>query len=63
MDQSKIQAPDVARIALDDVARGKLYSLPMSDARVMWRVKRASPARFAGLVSSSFDKVLRALSR
>lgn len=46
MDRSKIQAPDVARYALDAAARGDLYALPHADGRWMWRVKRLAPEAF-----------------
>ena len=46
MDQSKIQADDVARIALDAAGAGKLYALPQADGRWMWRVKRFAPQMF-----------------
>lgn len=51
MDKSRIQAPDVARLALDHVRRGKLYCVPMRDGRLMWRIKRATPRGFYGLLS------------
>lgn len=46
MARSKVQAPDVARIALDDVASGKIYSVPMLDGKAMWLLKRVSPKLF-----------------
>ncbi len=46
MASAKIQAPDVARIALDEAQRGSLYILPHRDGRVMWRLKRFSPSLF-----------------
>lgn len=46
MSSASIQAPDVARIALDDAQRGRLYILPHRDGRIMWLVKRLSPALF-----------------
>jgi len=50
MDKSKIQAPDVARLSLEAVHRGKLYCVPMRDGRVSWRVKRMAPNGFYGLI-------------
>ncbi|MBW2460085.1 MAG: SDR family NAD(P)-dependent oxidoreductase [Deltaproteobacteria bacterium] len=55
MDASKVQAPDVARAALAAVHRGQLYSVPMRDGRMYWRLKRALPAGFAAIV----DRVAR----
>ena len=44
-------AEEVARYALHSVEKGELYSVPMADARWLWRVKRASPASFAALAA------------
>ena len=46
MDRSKVQAPDVARIALDAVSAGDLYVVPMRDGRLFWRLKRLAPAQY-----------------
>lgn len=46
MERSKMQAPDVARFALDAAAAGELYALPHDDAAWGWRLKRLAPARF-----------------
>ncbi|MEM6959593.1 MAG: SDR family NAD(P)-dependent oxidoreductase [Myxococcota bacterium] len=51
MKRSKVQAPDVARIALDDLVAGKVYSVPMTDGRVLWALKRAAPEHFYGLLN------------
>lgn len=51
MEQSAIQAPEVAAQALDDLAAGELYSLPMRDGHWLWRVKRVSPRLFHRIVS------------
>jgi NAD(P)-dependent dehydrogenase (short-subunit alcohol dehydrogenase family) len=39
-------AESVARAALRCVDRGRLYALPMADARWLWRLKRLSPQIF-----------------
>jgi len=49
MSQSKIQADDVARLALDAAAHNELYALPHADGRWMWRLKRAAPSSFASM--------------
>jgi len=46
MSAAKIQADDVARIAIDAVQRDQLYVLPHRDGRMMWRFKRLFPAAF-----------------
>ncbi len=46
MDRSKVQAPQVAAAALKAVLAGKLYVLPMADARFLWRFKRLLPSYF-----------------
>ncbi len=46
MERSKLQAPDVARFALDAAASGELYALPHDQAAWAWRLKRLSPANF-----------------
>lgn len=59
MRRSKVQAPDVARAALDALDRGELYCLPMGDARFFWRLKRAVPGRFPEVARFVVDKVFR----
>jgi short-subunit dehydrogenase len=39
----------VARAALTSIDEGHLYSIPMVDARVLWRLKRLAPETFATL--------------
>jgi NAD(P)-dependent dehydrogenase (short-subunit alcohol dehydrogenase family) len=46
MDRARIQAPDVARIALAAADHGDLYALPHADGRWMWRAKRLAPGVF-----------------
>jgi short-subunit dehydrogenase len=53
MERSRLQAPDVAKLALDAVARNHLYAVPMSDGRAMWRLKRLAPAGFSRLLGSA----------
>jgi NAD(P)-dependent dehydrogenase (short-subunit alcohol dehydrogenase family) len=49
MARAKIQAADVARLALDAAAANELYALPHADGRWMWRLKRWAPDQFASL--------------
>jgi NAD(P)-dependent dehydrogenase (short-subunit alcohol dehydrogenase family) len=46
MQKSKIQAEDVAKIALDTADARKLYAVPHADGRWMWRAKRVAPQEF-----------------
>ncbi|HEY2773115.1 MAG TPA: SDR family NAD(P)-dependent oxidoreductase [Candidatus Binatia bacterium] len=50
MDRSRLQADDVARIALEGCDRGLLYVVPMSDGRWAWRLKRMLPERYHRIV-------------
>ena len=52
MDRSKLSARDVANEAIAAVLRNDLYAVPMTDGRVMWRIKRAHPQAYAKLVGS-----------
>lgn len=49
MSRAKVQASDVARIALDRAARGDLYILPHFDGRAMWGFKRFLPNVYSRL--------------
>jgi short-subunit dehydrogenase len=46
MDRSKVQADDVAALALKSCERNKLYCVPMEDAKWGWRIKRLAPNSF-----------------
>ena len=45
-DRSKVTADDVARAALVAVEAGELYSVPQSDAKAIWALKRLAPGGF-----------------
>ena len=49
---STMTADQVAAAALRDVERGRLYCLPMREGRIVWRLKRLMPQRFARLVAN-----------
>jgi len=59
MERSKVQAPEVARDAIDAVRDGKLYVQPMRDGRMAWRLKRTSPQRFYDSLSRAHQKFLK----
>lgn len=52
-------AEAVARAALASVERGRLYALPMADARWLWRVKRAVPALFSSMAGRVGQRMSR----
>ena len=58
MERSKVQAPDVAKDAIDAVRDGRLYVQPMRDGRMTWRLKRAHPQRFYESMSRAHEKYL-----
>jgi NAD(P)-dependent dehydrogenase (short-subunit alcohol dehydrogenase family) len=58
MERSKVQAPDVAKAAIDAVRDGKLYVQPMRDGRMAWRLKRTHPQRFYDTLSRAHEKFL-----
>lgn len=43
MSTSRIQAEDVARIALNACDKNQLYAVPMQDGKWLWRIKRLAP--------------------
>lgn len=60
MDRAKMQAPEVARFALDAAAEGTLYALPHADGSWLWRLKRLAPERFyQKLLPRYFGKRMR----
>ena len=59
MDRSNVQAPRVAKTAIDSVRDGKLYVQPMRDGRMAWRLKRAAPQRFYDSLSKAHQQFLR----
>lgn len=59
MERSKVQAPDVAKAAIEAVRDGTLYVQPMRDGRMGWRMKRAHPQRFYETLARQHVKYLR----
>ena len=59
MDKSKIQAEDVAKIAIDAADAGTLYALPQADGRWMWRVKRLAPQMFHKQASKVAQRMMK----
>ncbi len=52
-------AESVARAAIADVDKGRLYSVPMIDGRMIWRFKRAAPAAYNFLVANTLGRGAR----
>ena len=59
MSRSKIQAEDVARLALDAAADDALYALPHADGRWMWRLKRFAPDSFSTITAKVSARLFR----
>ncbi len=59
MARSKVQAPDVAKAAIDALEEGELYVEPMSDGRDAWRLKRENPQGYADLISAAHEHQLQ----
>jgi NAD(P)-dependent dehydrogenase (short-subunit alcohol dehydrogenase family) len=62
--EAKWSAEDVAKVAVDETLAGRLYIIPQTDGKVLWRAKRALGQRFYGalrasLKSGTFDKLFR----
>lgn len=54
MTKTEIQAPEVARFALDAADAGRLFALPHRDGRWAWRAKRVDPERFYASLVPTF---------
>lgn len=59
MERSRIQAPEVARIAIDAVDAGELYVVPMADGRWPWRMKRFWPEGYYRWIVPRLLKLMR----
>jgi NADP-dependent 3-hydroxy acid dehydrogenase YdfG len=63
MRRSRLQAPDVARIAVDGMLRGQLYIVPMRQGRMLWRLQRLWPQGFYRWVLGAKKPPLRDLRK
>jgi NAD(P)-dependent dehydrogenase (short-subunit alcohol dehydrogenase family) len=63
MERSQVQAPEVAKAAIDAVRDGKLYVQPMRDGRKAWRLKRLAPQRFYDSLSKAHQSYLEGRSK
>lgn len=53
LDRTPYTADDIAVAALDAVDHNRLYVLPQTDAKVMWRLKHTSPALFRAFIEQA----------
>ncbi len=60
MDRNRVQAEDVARLALKGCDQGELYVFPHIEAKVIQTLKRAIPSTYHGRLTSS---VMRRFAR
>ncbi|MEM7435589.1 MAG: SDR family NAD(P)-dependent oxidoreductase [Myxococcota bacterium] len=56
MERSKVQAPEVAKAAVDALDNRQLYVQPMADGRNAWRLKRLAPQRFYDRLGALHDR-------
>ncbi|NMG00287.1 SDR family NAD(P)-dependent oxidoreductase [Aromatoleum toluolicum] len=56
--KSKVTAESVARYAIRSMEKGKLYSLPQADARLMWAISRWLPENYRNLLTTLFNRRL-----
>jgi NAD(P)-dependent dehydrogenase (short-subunit alcohol dehydrogenase family) len=63
MSRTQVQAPEVARAALDAADAGQLYALPHADGRWMWRMKRLMPETFQSTIVPRVVKLGRRRAR
>ena len=63
MRRSRLQAPDVARIAVDAMLDGQLYIVPMRYGRMLWRLQRLWPQGFYRWVLGAKRPPLRDLRK
>jgi len=54
--KSKVTAESVARYAIRSMEKGKLYSLPQADARLMWAISRWVPENYRNLLTYLFNR-------
>jgi len=60
MRRSRVQADDVARVALRAARKNELYALPHVEGRAIWGVKRLAPRTFYGPLAKLGARLSRA---
>ncbi len=56
--RAKWSAEDVARVAINGLERGTLYVLPQTDAKLLWRAKRAMGGSFYSVLGRVAGRVM-----
>ena len=56
MQTSKVQADDVADVAIDAARKNRLYALPHLEGRFVWAAKRLAPGLFHGFAAARAAK-------
>ncbi len=51
MKRSRVQADDVARVAVACARRNELYALPHTEGKVLWALKRLAPSLYHGTIA------------
>ncbi|MCS6899165.1 MAG: SDR family NAD(P)-dependent oxidoreductase [Myxococcales bacterium] len=60
--EAKWSAEEVAKVAIDEMLVGRLYIIPQTDGKILWRAKRALGQNFYGMVRAALKQgVLEAL--
>jgi NAD(P)-dependent dehydrogenase (short-subunit alcohol dehydrogenase family) len=54
--QAKWSAEEVAKVAIDELLAGKLYIIPQTDGKVLWRAKRALGQNFYAAVRAALKR-------
>ena len=53
---TKVTAQDIARYNIRSMEKRKLYSVPQTDARMMWRIARWLPEQYRNLLTYLFNR-------
>jgi NAD(P)-dependent dehydrogenase (short-subunit alcohol dehydrogenase family) len=54
--EAKWSAEEIAKVAIDQLLAGKLYIIPQTDGKVMWRAKRALGQRFYSAMTAGLKR-------
>lgn len=54
--EAKWSAEEIAKVAIDEMLKGKLYIIPQTDGKVMWRAKRALGQGFYSAMTAGLKR-------